>query len=933
MKRKISLILSILMIITMLPISSVNANATTSSNLSISENGIAFICAREGFHSKCYSDNTQSSIGYGTKCTGSSVQPHASGSHTITKDAAMKALKSQINSTYAPRVRKQTTGIAMNQNQFDALVSLCYNCGGGTSLISNSPLVKYLKGQLTESQARTQYSNYIVTSGGKKLQGLVNRRNLEADLFFENSAAPAASQNPDDYSVPTRDIYYKSSGTMTGSDVSWIQAVLYQLGYSIDVDGSFGPSAKKVVEQFQKENGLTVDGSCGPATRSKLKELWNQKKNATYSFTYNANGGTGETKPFTVKYNQDFTIVNNSCGKNGYHFGGWNVKRNNDNTWYVAGVGWCSEETISKNNYRKKNYSNNQVCTLDNSWTKGLKSAGAYTFYATWIKDPITLSFNANTGTGSMDAITSEWGKEITFPSCQFKKEGYVFVGWTVCRVNDQTWATVGHSWPTNAELDANGYSRQVFSAGEKKTFDDSWRIGCSDENIQYMAWAKWKPCEHQYKLISQTSSTCTATGTKKYTCSICGKSYSETIPAKGHTVVTVAGKAATCTSAGLTDGSKCSVCGAVIKAQQTIPAKGHSYGNWTVTKAATCTSAGTESRTCSVCKHTESRAIPAKGHTSVTVAGKAATCTSAGLTDGTKCSTCGAVIKAQQTIPAKGHTIVTIPGKEATCTSTGLTEGSKCSVCGAVIKAQDVIPITPHNYDEKIIAPTETSQGYTLHTCSVCGHSYKDNYTEYVSIDKPQIIVGSKKASAGNTVDVTIAIKNNPGIASMKLKVAYGKDLTLTQVTYNDAIGGSSQQPQTMSSPVTLNWYNGAANSTGDWIFATLTFKVSENATSGNVNDIIVTYEDDDIYDISEKNIEFAIQNGSVDIISYLPGDINGDGKVNNKDLTRLFQYLSDWDVEVNEAALDVNGDGKINNKDLTRLFQYLSDWDVEIF
>ncbi|MBR4910124.1 MAG: hypothetical protein IKZ47_02225 [Clostridia bacterium] len=67
--------------------------------------------------------------------------------------------------------------------------------------------------------------------------------------------------------------------------------------------------------------------------------------------------------------------------------------------------------------------------------------------------------------------------------------------------------------------------------------------------------------------------------------------------------------------------------------------------------------------------------------------------------------------------------------------------------------------------------------------------------------------------------------------------------------------------------------------------------------------------------------------------VLPYTPGDINGDEAVNNKDLTRLFQYLSDWEVEVDEEALDVNGDGSVNNKDLTRLFQYLSDWDVEIF
>ena len=67
--------------------------------------------------------------------------------------------------------------------------------------------------------------------------------------------------------------------------------------------------------------------------------------------------------------------------------------------------------------------------------------------------------------------------------------------------------------------------------------------------------------------------------------------------------------------------------------------------------------------------------------------------------------------------------------------------------------------------------------------------------------------------------------------------------------------------------------------------------------------------------------------------VTSYTPGDINGDGEVNNKDLTRLFRYLTGYDVEVVEAALDVNGDGSVNNKDQTRLFRYLSGWDVDVF
>ena len=56
------------------------------------------------------------------------------------------------------------------------------------------------------------------------------------------------------------------------------------------------------------------------------------------------------------------------------------------------------------------------------------------------------------------------------------------------------------------------------------------------------------------------------------------------------------------------------------------------------------------------------------------------------------------------------------------------------------------------------------------------------------------------------------------------------------------------------------------------------------------------------------------------------IPGDANGDGKVNNRDLGLLQQYLNDWDVILDTKAADLNDDGKVNNRDLGMLQQLLN-------
>jgi hypothetical protein len=96
---------------------------------------------------------------------------------------------------------------------------------------------------------------------------------------------------------------------------------------------------------------------------------------------------------------------------------------------------------------------------------------------------------------------------------------------------------------------------------------------------------------------------TCTADGTVVYKCTKCGVSKTEAVKAKGHTAQVLPGKAATCTAAGFTEGSKCSVCNIVIKAQTTIPAKGHTAGIWTVVKQPQAGVPGLEEIRCSVCR------------------------------------------------------------------------------------------------------------------------------------------------------------------------------------------------------------------------------------------------------------------------------------------------------------------------------------------
>ena len=202
---------------------------------------------------------------------------------------------------------------------------------------------------------------------------------------------------------------------------------------------------------------------------------------------------------------------------------------------------------------------------------------------------------------------------------------------------------------------------------------------------------------EHNYESQVTTAATCTATGVRTYTCTICGNSYTEEIAALGHTNA------------------------AAVKENVV---------------EATCKAAGSYDEVvyCSVCNEEISRTaktIAQLAHTVVTDPKKEPTCTETGLTMGSHCSVCGTVTIAQNVIEAKGHTEVIDAAVAPDCENSGLTEGKHCSVCGEVLVAQTVVDALGHDYDAVVTDPTFEDQGYTTHTCSKCGDSYKDSYVD----------------------------------------------------------------------------------------------------------------------------------------------------------------------------------------------------------
>ena len=206
----------------------------------------------------------------------------------------------------------------------------------------------------------------------------------------------------------------------------------------------------------------------------------------------------------------------------------------------------------------------------------------------------------------------------------------------------------------------------------------------------------------------------------------------------KGHKAVTVKAVAPTCSATGLTEGSKCEVCGTVLVKQQVVAKNPNNHTKELVgapLREATCTKTGVGKYGCKDCDADLGYGVIPAAHSygaPVAYTGKEATCGKAGL--GVKvCSVCGDEVK-DVVIPATGaHTWADL-FLEETCTSPAKT-GEACSVCFAEkdVEVVEGSKALGHEYVETYKDADCTNASGILVTCERC--DYK-NFKPFTAAD-----------------------------------------------------------------------------------------------------------------------------------------------------------------------------------------------------
>ena len=505
---------------------------------------------------------------------------------------------------------------------------------------------------------------------------------------------------------------------------------------------------------------------------------------ATATYQYNANGNSAVTIPITAAklHNADGSYTETATAKAGdvinYVNGVWGGEEPTELTvtfeangtveYPVEGtmppqpVNAKTDTVLNANSFTREGY---------NFLNWNTAADGAGDSYA----DGATVNLTENTTLYAQWEDNHSLTKVINKKDATCTEDGYT--GDTVCAICGKE-ITKGEAIKAKGHIEAIDAAVEPTCTGPGKTEGKHCSV-CAEVLVAQEEIPAKGHSWNEGKIT--TSPTCENAGVKTYTCTVCNATRTEAIDATGHTPIKVAEQPATCTEAGHTAGTKCSVCDAILSGMEEIPATGHTEVI-DAAKAPTCTETGlTEGKHCSVCNEVlvAQEEIPAKGHTEVIDAAKAPTCTEPGLTEGKHCSVCNEVIVKQEVIPATGHKPEIRNAVEATLTTPGYTGDTYCTVCNELLKQGEEIPKTGAHItwviDGKVVAEEDYLKGTMPSFKGSTDKAPDDNYRYTFTGWSPEVVVAEEDAtytaqySATARVFYTITFNANGGEGSMK--------------------------------------------------------------------------------------------------------------------------------------------------------------------
>lgn len=198
-------------------------------------------------------------------------------------------------------------------------------------------------------------------------------------------------------------------------------------------------------------------------------------------------------------------------------------------------------------------------------------------------------------------------------------------------------------------------------------------------------------------------------------------------------------------------------------------------------------------------------------------------------------------------------------------------------------------------------------------------------------SDDSPKFLVGSATGKPGETVDIKVSIENNPSITALQVKIGYSsEDLELTEIIDNSLFDSPiSHSKYLTANPQTISWHSTNSDDLSDnGTFVTLRFKLKPGAKDSSVT---LSYKKSNVFNSSFDEFDFQVVNGMVYVMNsaIMLGDVDGDGNVEIRDATWIQRHvaLMEIPIEAHKATADVDGDGEITLMDATSIQRYLAN------